>query len=141
MFTENCSFIIQTRRSWYIHSDAHTSHTPSCTQGGKPIGLQMGASIKGLTLSYQNINRSHAHAHDSRTYESRTNHSHEHRANNGATTLNSRSRRRRLQDRRCRNHGIFTPTLIPATPRFPYPGGQAHRAQGGCVHQGTHPLL
>jgi len=36
---------------------------------------------------YQKINRSHAHAHDSRTHDSRTNHSHEHRANNGATTL------------------------------------------------------
>jgi len=32
------------------------------------------------------INRSHAHAHDSRTHDSRTNHSHEHRASNGATT-------------------------------------------------------
>jgi len=38
----------------------------------------------------QKINRSHAHAHDSRT-----NHSHEHRASNGATTLKSRSRRER----------------------------------------------
>jgi len=36
------------------------------------------------------INRSHAHAHASRTHDSRTNHSHEHRASNGETTLNSR---------------------------------------------------
>jgi len=42
----------------------------------------------------QKINRSHAHAH---THDSRTNHSHEHRASNGATTLDSRSRRRRPQ--------------------------------------------
>jgi len=39
----------------------------------------------------QKINRSHAHAHNSRTHDSRTNHSHEHRAGNGATTLNSRN--------------------------------------------------
>jgi len=38
------------------------------------------------------ISRPHAHAHDSRT-----NHSHQHRASNGATTLNSISRRRRPQ--------------------------------------------
>jgi len=42
----------------------------------------------GSSLS-EKINRSHAHAHDSRT-----NHSNEHRACNGAMTLNSRSRRR-----------------------------------------------
>ena len=51
--------------------------------------------------SCQKINRPHAHAHDSRTHDSRTNHSHEHRASNGTTTLNSRSRHRRPQDRRC----------------------------------------
>ena len=49
----------------------------------------------------QKINISHAHAHNSRTHDSRTNHSYEHRASNGTTTLNSRSRRRRPQDRRC----------------------------------------
>jgi len=47
----------------------------------------------------QKINRLHAHG--SRTHDSRTTHSHEHRASNCATTLNSRSRRRRPQDRRC----------------------------------------
>jgi len=36
-------------------------------------------------ISFQKINSSHAHAHDSRT-----NHSHEHRASNGATTLDRR---------------------------------------------------
>jgi len=49
----------------------------------------------------QKINWSHARAHNSRTHDSRTNHSHEHRASNGATTLDSRTRRRRPQDRRC----------------------------------------
>ena len=34
----------------------------------------------------QKINRSHAHAHDSRTHDSRTTHSHEHKASNGTTT-------------------------------------------------------
>jgi len=43
----------------------------------------------------EKINRSHAHAQNSRTHDSRTNHSHEHRASNGATRLKSRSRRRR----------------------------------------------
>jgi len=50
------------------------------------------------------INRPHAHAHDSRT-----NHPHKHRASNGTTTLNSRGRRRSPQDRR-----VMSISIIPS---------------------------
>jgi len=66
-----------------------------------PPCFAMQYTILAIAISCQTINRSHAHAHDSRTHDSRTNHSHGHRASNGTTTLNSRSRRRRPQDRRC----------------------------------------
>jgi len=71
-------------------------------EGGSLDARRFFFVVRAVVTSYcQKTNRSHAYAHNSRTHDSRTNHSHEHRASNGATTLNSRSRRRRPQDRRC----------------------------------------
>ena len=39
----------------YSHQHSYLPHPVFLTQGGKPIGLKVGASIKGLTLSYEVI--------------------------------------------------------------------------------------
>ena len=60
----------------------------------KYIGDEPCSSID-IAPTCQKINRSHAHT----THGGRTNHAQEYRASNGATTLNSRSRRQREKNR------------------------------------------
>jgi len=50
------------------------------------------SKLQPIIITWQKINRSHAHAYDSRIHDSRTNHSHKHRASNGTTTLNENKR-------------------------------------------------